>query len=605
MLSGSSRGRARRARGVGTVALVVGLAAGLTGACTDDPTPDAGPPDAAPTSEPATPEPPTAAERLGLAPGWGPEQADLERAARLVRRLSVPELAGQVIVADWSGTDAPVGLVRSLHLGGVIAFADNITGTAQITRVNRRLQRAVPRPWPLLVGVDQEGGIVERVQADATRFPTFMSAGAADDPALTRAAYTASARELRGLGFDVDFAPVADVTIGPADPAIGSRSASSDPRLVADQVVAAAEGYLAGGVVPVLKHFPGHGSVTSDSHQTLPVQRRSVRRLRRTDLVPFRAAVDAGLPAVMVGHLDVRALDPGMSSSLSRRVVAGLLRRDLGFDGVVMTDSLEMAAVTRRFDSATSAVRALRAGVDVVLMPPDPRAARAGIVRAVRRGALSRGRLRLAAARMVALLLSTGDGGPGRRPGSAAAASRRLSAAALTVTRGPCRGRLVGDAIAPSGDPTAATRFAAVARRAGLDVLVPRTPSADLTTAEPRPDRRKGERRKGFERRVQGWERREQRRADALAVWRAEEAARLAAGTSVAFTGYGDGPVDGEVVVATDRPGVLGPSGGRVEIATYGDTPGAMSALVDVLLGRERAPGRLPVPVAGVQRQGC
>ena len=203
------------------------------------------------------------------------------------------------------------------------------------------------RKWPLFLGVDQEGGVVERLRRAATRFPTFMSAGAAADPALTRTAYAASGAELRGLGFTVDFAPDADVTSGPGDPTIGSRSASSRPAAVAEHVVAASTGFAESGVLPVIKHFPGHGSVPADSHLTLPVQTKSLEDLESSDLVPFRKAVEAGLPSVMVGHIDVRAIDPRVPSSLSRKVVTGLLRDELGFDGLVVTDSLRMAGVTR------------------------------------------------------------------------------------------------------------------------------------------------------------------------------------------------------------------------------------------------------------------
>ena len=466
----------------------------------------------------------------------------------MVGRLSLPELAGQVIVAEWSGTRAPTRLVQQLHLGGVIAFADNVVSTGQIRSVNATLQRSVGRGWPLFLSVDQEGGIVERVEGDATRFPAFMSAGAAGDPGLTRSSARASAAELRGLGFTVDFAPDADVTVGPADPAIGSRSAGADPAEVAEQVTAAAEGFVAGGVIPVLKHFPGHGSVAVDSHVGLPVQTRTLPQLRRTDLVPFRAGVDAGVAAVMVGHLDVRAVDPGVPSSLSRRVVTGLLRDGLGFDGVVVTDSLSMAAVRRTHDGAEAAVEALLAGNDVVLMPPDPAFARAGIVRAVRSGRLSRVRLEQAAARQVALLLHHRDVA-GRAPGSGGPAARALSAAALTVVAGPCQGRLVGKAVRPVGDPVAVAHFTSAARAGGLPV---------------------GQR-----------------------------------GSRVAFTGYGDGAMRAEVVVAVDTPYILADSRAPVKVATYGDTPSAMAALVDVLTGSALAPGRLPVPVSGMPRRGC
>ena len=515
--------------------------------------------------------------------------------------MRLPDLAGQVIVAEWSGTAAPVRLVRSLHLGGVIAFDENVASTAQIRSVNRTLERDVPRQWPLFLSVDQEGGIVERVQGEATRFPAFMSVGAADDVAATRRAATASGAELRGLGFTIDFAPDADVTSGPGDPTIGSRSIGSDPDLVARHVVAAATGMSESGVVPVLKHFPGHGSVPADSHLTLPVQRRTRDRLDAIDLAPFRAAVDAGVPAVMTGHLDVRALDPGTPSSMSRRVVTGVLRRDLGFDGLVVTDSLQMAgARPGRDGGARQAVRALRAGNDVLLMPPDPAAARRGIISAVRRGALARTTLERAAARQIALLLAsepdTKRARDGRPPGSGAAASRALSAAAITVAAGPCRGRLAESTVSPSGDADAVAAFTTAAQVAGLQVLLPRTPPPRLARAEPRPERPALRTR---------WRARERRRADRLAIWRDQEEARLAQGTRVGFAGYGDGPVSGDVAVAVDTPYVLGSSDAPIRIATYGDTPGAMRALAAVLQGRAAAPGRLPVEVRGLTRRGC
>jgi beta-N-acetylhexosaminidase len=407
----------------------------------------------------------------------------------------------------------------------------------------------------VLVGVDQEGGRVARVSGGATSFPVFMSAGAAADPALTRSAYAASGGELRAMGFNVDFAPDADVTAGPADPAIGARSAGSSPARVAEQAVAAMQGFASSGLVPVLKHFPGHGSVTTDSHVGLPVQRRSMRRLGSSDLVPFRSGIAAGASAVMVGHLDVRALEPRMPSSLSRTAVTGLLRDRMGFRGVAFTDSLQMGAVAHRFGSAAASVRALKAGEDVLLMPPDPGAARDGIVDAVRHGRLGQARLDQAATRMVALLLHQ-KAGPSRpqAPGSSAAVSRRLSAAALTSVSGPCSGRLVGGKVEVTGPASAVARFRVAASAAGLPVV------------------RK----------------------------------RKAKGTTVRLVGYPSRPVRGDVVVAMDTPYVLGRSvARRAGLATFGETPEAMSALVSVLLGRSSAPGHLPVRVDGVTRSGC
>ncbi len=503
---------------------------------------------------------------LPVPAGWGPTRAEIDRARALVGGLTLRERAGQVIVAAYDGTGAPTDLVNRLHLGGVVAFSENVTSAAQIGRSNRAVQRSAARAgrrWPVLIGVDQEGGLVARVTSGATAFPTLMSAGAADDPALTRAASAASGGELTGLGFNVDFAPDADVTAGPSDPAIGARSVGSSPRLVAKHVGAALEGYASSGIVPVVKHFPGHGSVTTDSHVGLPVQSRSMAELEDSDLVPFRAAVADDVSSVMVGHLDVRAVDPKLPSSLSHAVVTGLLREKLGFRGVAFSDSLEMGAVAGRFGSAGAAVRAVRAGEDVVLMPPDPRAARDGLVAAVREGRLSQARLDQAATRMVALLLHQRAGTHRPRPaGSSGAVSQRLSAAAITSVAGACSGRLVGRRVRVTGPASAVARFRAASASAGLKVVA-----------------RKQKKAKGR---------------------------KKVPATTVRLVGHGSGPVRGDVVVALDTPYVLGRSTARrAKIATYGDSAGAMNVLVAVLLGRSQAPGQLPVEVPGVSRHGC
>ncbi len=511
-------------------------------------------------SDPASSKPAEAAParhnsgEAGIEPGWGPSAAEIHRAERIARQMPLDVLAGQVIVAEYDGRQAPTSLVNRLHLGGVIVMSDNIGSTAQLRRSNQTLQasaREAGRKWPVFIGVDQEGGVVERVKGDATRFPAFMSAGAAHDTGLTQSAAAASGAELVDLGFSAVFAPDADVTAGPSDPTIGSRSASSRPKVVAKQMTAAVDGYLSAGILPVVKHFPGHGSVEADSHVELPVQDKSLRQLRESDLVPFVAGVSKGVPSVMVAHLDVRAVDRGTPSSLSRPVVTGLLRRDLGFEGLVVTDALNMGGVTNEYSSGQAAVRALQAGNDVLLMPPSPTAARDAIVEAVRDGKLARSRVEEAAARQIAVLLHQRDIEPAviRDAGASGRASYRLSAGAATVASGPCRGRLVGRAVRATGSAGAVARFNAAASRAGL---------------------------------------------------------RTGSGSKVALIGYGGSGRSADVAVTMDTPYALGESRARVaKIALYGDTPGAMRALVQVLLGKARAPGRLPVPVKGVQRTGC
>jgi beta-N-acetylhexosaminidase len=485
--------------------------------------------------------------------GWGPTNGEVRRARELVEQMTLAQRAGQVVVAGYRGTGSPARLVRRLHLGGVVPVAENITSSGQIQAVNASVQRVVRgRGYPAFIGVDQEGGTVVRVRDAATRFPAFMSAGAAHDPALTGRAAAAGAREMRGLGFTSVLAPVADVTRGPADPVIGTRSSSGYPRLAAEQVVAAEQGIASAGVIATLKHFPGHGSVTVDSHQALPVLGKSLPELRRTDLVPFRRGIAAGASAVMVGHLDVRAVDPGVPSSLSRLVVDGLLRQELGFRGLVLTDSLSMGAVTERFGPAKAAVRAVNAGVDVVLMPADAGAAREGIIAAVRDRRMLSSRLDEAATRMIALLLHVAHSDV--RPvalGASWGVSARLSSAALTSVAGPCSGRLVGGRVRVIGPADAVAAFRAAAQRRGLAVA---------------------------------------KRGVRIALLPGRVVGR---------------PPRAGVVVALDRPDVLTRTDAPVRLATYGATPGAMDALVAFLVGDRTAPGQLPLRVPGIPRTGC
>jgi beta-N-acetylhexosaminidase len=409
----------------------------------------------------------------------------------------------------------------------------------------------VPRDWPLWLSVDQEGGIVARLGEPMTPFPTYMTAGAARDAAATESAAAASGGELLEAGFTVVYAPDADVTVGPSDPTIGSRSAGSSPGLVSDSVLASLRGYERAGIVSVVKHFPGHGSVPADSHEVLPVQEASLAELKRRDLRPFEVAVQAEASAVMISHIAVESVDPGVPSSLSRQVVTGLLRERIGFKGVAITDALNMGAIVDTYGAGGAAVKALKAGNDVLLMPADVPAAIRAIRSAVRDGRLPRERLEEAATRMIALLLHQRAGNTAPRAiGSSARQSLALSRAGITVVDGSCRGPLVDGEVRPTGDPDAVAAFTEAAEAGGLGIG--------------------------------------------------------AGGATVDFVGYADGPGGGDVVVTTDTPYALADSyATTARIALYGDTPEAMRALVEVLTGERRAPGRLPVPVDGVARRGC
>jgi beta-N-acetylhexosaminidase len=343
---------------------------------------------------------------------WGPTVGELDRAHAMVAGWSASRLAGQVIVGRYDGYDpeVPAGLVRDLHLAGVCITSDNVTDADQVRATTRAITDAVAqdgRDFPAVIGVDEEGGSVEHLSGIATTFPAFADAGAAitADPARGRAvvreAAAATALELRGLGFTWVFAPDADVTIGAADPTIGDRSPSMDPQVAAQAVTAAIKGYDGAGLVSTPKHFPGHGAVTVDSHEALPVRDVPLEEIRSHDLPPFEAAIRAGAPAVMVGHIEATAIDPTLPASLSPKAYA-FLRDDLGFRGLTITDSLGMGAVAT---AGFPAVKALNAGADLLLMPADTVQTHAVVTKAITDGTIERRRAENAAAMVVALQL--------------------------------------------------------------------------------------------------------------------------------------------------------------------------------------------------------
>ena len=345
--------------------------------------------------------------------GWGPTSGELATARELVAGWDEKQLAGQVIVGRYHGTDPAKAakMVRKLHLAGVSVTGENVIDEAQVRETTAAVSRAVAadgRSFPAVIGVDQEGGVVSHLRGVATEFPEFARTGDAIEAkprkgiaATTEAART-TALELRDLGFTWVFAPVADVTVGAADPTIGSRSPSEKPRVAATAVSAAVQGYNEAGLVSTTKHFPGHGAVTGDTHLGLQELDFGMKKLKRRDLVPFDAAVDAGAPAVMISHVDVKAVAPGKPASMAAPIY-DLLRDDLGFTGIAVTDSLGMGAVTTT--TKKPSVTALKAGADLLLMPADSKAAHRSVVKAMRSGRLDRARVEEAAAKVVAMQL--------------------------------------------------------------------------------------------------------------------------------------------------------------------------------------------------------
>ena len=373
------------------------------GASTEAPTTEAGNGEPTASETPRDPSTPL---------GWGPNVGELETAQAIAADMSSEQLAGQVIVGRYLGSDpAEVAtMLRKHHLAGISITNGNVVDEAQVREMTAALTKAAKddgRDFPPVLGVDQEGGYVSHLRGIATEFPAFDAAGAAIEAdaangrEVVRQAAYATGLELRELGFTWVFAPVADVTIGAADPTIGTRSASEDPAIAAKATAAAVRGFDAAGVVSTVKHFPGHGGATSDSHDTLPELDSSLAQLEVQDLPPFEAAIATHAPAVMLAHLDLSAIAPGVPSSLAPEVY-DLLRDDLGFEGVAITDSLGMGAVASSFKPA---VAALNAGADLLLMPVDTVETHRVVTKAIDNGDVARERVEEAAARVIALQL--------------------------------------------------------------------------------------------------------------------------------------------------------------------------------------------------------
>ena len=277
---------------------------------------------------------------------------------------------GQLVVAGFDGKALPSeirALAREFDLGGVILFARNVESPEQVAEMAVEAQQ-LARDLPLWVGVDQEGGRVARLKRPLTEWPPMAALGRCGEEALAVRFAGALAAELLAVGISIDFAPVLDVLTSRTTPAIGDRSLGQDAATVARLGAAIVRTFQTAGLAACGKHFPGHGDTSIDSHHDLPLVDHPPERLRAVDFVPFRAAVDAGVAAIMTGHLLVPSLDEVNPATLSRRIVSDTLRGELGFDGLVFTDDLDMKAITARTTRDRAVVSAIRAGCDVALL---------------------------------------------------------------------------------------------------------------------------------------------------------------------------------------------------------------------------------------------
>jgi beta-N-acetylhexosaminidase len=294
---------------------------------------------------------------------------------------------GQLLWLGFHGAEVPAELAQRIAAGGcgaVILFKRNLRVETRdgvesidldaLARLVDELHRAAPASAPLLVAVDQEGGVVQRVRAPATRWPPMMVHDrlGADAVAVAEEVGLAMGAELRALGFDIDFAPVLDIHTNDGNPIIGDRAFGRDADAVAERALAFARGLDRAGVLSCGKHFPGHGDTTTDSHLELPRIDHPWERLEQVELAPFARAADAGVPMIMTAHVVFAAIDPTVPATLSPAVIEGVLRGKLGYRGVIVSDDLDMKAVAAHVGVGEAAVAAIRAGCDALLLCQDP-----------------------------------------------------------------------------------------------------------------------------------------------------------------------------------------------------------------------------------------
>ncbi|WP_370950467.1 glycoside hydrolase family 3 protein [Amycolatopsis sp. cg5] len=357
-------------------------------------------------------------------------------AQRTLHGLTLEEKVGQLFVT-WVngksadevnaknktdfGVDTPAQVIEKYHLGGVIYFnndsRDNFDDPVQVAKLSNGLQRAATHSGariPLQIATDQEGGTVTRMGAPATEFSGAMAIAAGRDTGNATAAATILGKELRAVGINQNFAPDSDVNSNPVNPVIGIRSFSGQPGLASQFVSAEVKGYqdgrrLSQTVSATAKHFPGHGAAPTDSHTGLPRIDSTEAHWRETDVPPFKAAIRAGIDSIMTAHIQFPSLDPSLEpATLSKPIITGKLRGELGYKGVIVTDSLEMQGVREMHSDAEIPLLALKAGADQLLMPVHLDVAINSVIDAVRKGELSERRIDESVLRVLTLKFKRG-----------------------------------------------------------------------------------------------------------------------------------------------------------------------------------------------------
>ena len=342
------------------------------------------------------------------APTPTPEPAPTpDPVAEALAAMTTQEKVGQLLVAGIGETEAGedgLQAVQDYQVGGVILFGRNVESAEQLASLTNELKALNGDNTPLFLCVDQEGGRVDRMPPEVDDLSSAYDYIAGGGDPLERGKVLAA--QCAAFGFNLDFSTCLDIWSNPDNTVIGDRAYGSDPDTVTRAGLAVNEGLSQGGVIPVVKHFPGHGDTSTDSHVDLPVVDKTVEQLKEFELIPFQAAIEAGTPCVMVAHILMTQIDPDLPASLSPKVVTGLLRQEMGFDGVVCTDDLTMGAISNTYGMGEAAVMAVEAGCDLLLVCHEAdnlTAAREALLAAVDSGRITMERLDESVCRILSL----------------------------------------------------------------------------------------------------------------------------------------------------------------------------------------------------------
>lgn len=296
-------------------------------------------------------------------------------AAKLLDELSTEEKIGQLVLVGMDGTepnDVTRQLIEEYHVGGFIFYKNNIQDTKQALALFNGLKTANQnKAVPLFLSVDEEGGRVSRMPGELAKLPAARKIGNTGSTELAGQIGEIIGKELAGFGLNLDFAPVLDVNSNPDNPVIGDRAFGTKPEIVSRMGIAVMKGIQEQGIIPVVKHFPGHGDTSVDSHLGLPVVEHDLDRLQKLELVPFKQAIQEGADVVMIAHLLMPKLDPDHPASFSKAVIHDLLREELGYEGTIISDDMTMGAIVEHYDIRDAAVQFIQAGGNIVLVGHD------------------------------------------------------------------------------------------------------------------------------------------------------------------------------------------------------------------------------------------